>query len=422
MTNMSTGSPRRERCLSTPSMHFMSSQRLRDLVPVRRPRKAQSVRLFRRFAVPAVFASAALLSACASDTPQNTLKPEGPQARSINSLAIPVFLIAIAIGIFVYGLILFSIVKFRRRGEDHVPKQVHGNTAAELSWTVAPAVLLAVIGVLSVGKIFEVAKDPKDALDITVIGHRWWWEYQYPQVGQMAMNPRISTIDDPLDSAAAKAEDRAPLKIGNVIAQDTPVISWANELVIPAGKKVRLHLTSGDVMHNYWVPKLAGKIYSIPGRINELTIEADANDAGKMLYGQCAEFCGVSHANMRFKVRVVSPAEFETWRTSIAAPAKAPTSELAIAGKTLFENGGGCSTCHWVEPNQVNDDVKIGPNLTHFAARKHFAGAIAENNTRNLTAWLRNPQEFKPGSRMVIRKLNDTEIEQLIAYLQSLKV
>ena len=403
-------------------MNFMTSQRSTDLARSEHVGEARSVRsLPRRFLVPALLASVViLLSSCKKD-PQSTINVEGPQARSINSLAIPVFLISIVVGVIVYALVFYCIARFRRKGEDHIPKQVHGNSAAELAWTAAPAILLAVVGVFSVGKIFQISEEPKNALDITVIGHQWWWEYQYPQPGQTNMNPRLVTVDDPQDVELAKTEGREPLKVANVIQQDGPVISTANELHIPAGKKVRLHISSGDVMHNYWVPTLSGKIYAIPGRINKLTIEADPEDAGKLLYGQCAEFCGTSHANMRFKVKVDSPAEFDAWLKQMAGPAKEPTSELALAGQKLFNGGGGCTACHWAEPEKVNEGAKIGPNLTHFAVRKHFAGAIAENNTRNLTAWLRNPQSFKPGSRMVIRKLSDDEIEQLVAYLQSLK-
>lgn len=399
----------------------MTFERSRDLAAVNAVGEARSVRSWsRRLAVPALAISALVLSACEKH-PQSTLDGEGPQSRAINSLAIPVYWIALGVGVFVYALVFLFIVKYRRRSEDQIPKQVHGNTPAEIAWTAAPAILLAVIGVFSVGKVFKLAEEPKDALDITVVGHQWWWEYQYPQPGQTEMNPRLITVDDPLDIEAAKAEGREPRKIANVVEQDGPVVSTANELHIPAGKKVRLHITSGDVMHNYWVPKLAGKVYSIPGRMNKLTIAADADDAGKLIYGQCAEFCGVSHANMRFKVKVDSPAEFDAWLKKIAGPAKVSTDPLAEEGAKLFNGGGGCTACHWAEPDKVNNAAKIGPNLTHFAIREHFAGATMENNTRNLTAWLRNPQAVKPGSKMVIRKLSDDEIEKLVAYLQSLK-
>lgn len=399
----------------------MSFERSADLAAPGAVDQARPVRKpSRRIVVPVLVGLGLVLSGCAND-PQSTINVESPEARSINSLAIPVLIAATAIGVFVYGLIFFCIARYRRKGDDHIPKQVHGNTKGEIAWTAAPAVLLAVVGVLSVGKIFEIADTPDNALDITVVGHQWWWEYQYPQPGQTRMNPQLVTGDDPLDVDAAKEEGREPRQIANLIKQDGPVISTAGVLHIPAGKKVVLHITSKDVMHNYWVPKLAGKIYSIPGRINKLTLDSDADDAGKTIYGQCAEFCGTSHANMRFKVQIDSPEDFAKWQASVAAPAKKPTSELAIAGEKLFNGGAGCNACHYTEPDKVNEGAKIGPNLTHFAIRESIAGAIAKNDTRNLTAWLRNPQTFKPGSRMVIRKLTDDEIEQLVAYLQSLK-
>ena len=330
------------------SMTPMSFERSADLAALGEVDQARPVRKSsRRLVVPVLIGLGLVLSACEKD-PQSTINVEGPQARSINSLAIPVLLIAVAIGVLIYGLIVFCIVRYRRKGDDHIPKQIHGNTKGEIAWTAAPAVLLAVVGVLSVGKIFEIAESPKDALDITVVGHQWWWEYQYPQPGQTKMNPQLTTGDDPLDVDAAKEEGREPRQIANLIKQDGPVVSTAGVLHIPAGKKVVLHITSKDVMHNYWVPKLAGKIYSIPGRINKLTLDSDVNDAGKTIYGQCAEFCGTSHANMRFKVKIDSPEDYAKWLASVAAPAMKPTNELAVEGEKLFNGGAGCNACHYV--------------------------------------------------------------------------
>ena len=379
---------------------------------------------------------ALVLASCAveQNAPQDTFKPESAEARRIHSLAVPVFAIAIGVGIFVYALLAICVIKFRRRDDDHVPVQVHGNGKLEALWGVIPALMLIVVGFFSVPQIFKQAEDPKDAYNITVIGHQWWWEYQYPQVGETRMNPSLVSIQDPNDLAKAKEENRDPKFLGKILKQDKPVITTANELHIPAGKKVRLLITSRDVMHNYWVPKLAGKIYAIPGRLNHLNLSSDANDAGKIIYGQCAEFCGTSHANMRFKVVIDSPAGFDTWLANQAKPAVETSNELAKAGEALFKGGGGCTGCHWTDSSRTNgyEVVKsstgeeslvrnIGPNLAHFGLRKHFAGAIAESNTRNLKAWLRNPQEFKPGSRMVIRKLSEDEVTKLVAYVQSLK-
>jgi cytochrome c oxidase subunit II len=399
-------------------------------------RKALPVHLLRRsrrlLIAPLAF-SALVLSGCAKDAPQDTFAPEGPVTRDIHRLAKPVFAISVAVGIFVYALLAICVVKFRRKGEDHVPKQVHGNTAAELTWTAIPAAILICVGFFSVGAIFKQAEEPADAYNISVIGHQWWWEYHYPQVGESKLAPVLKTIDDPVDAILAKEEGRAPKKIANVLTETTPVIVGANELHIPAGRNVRLLISSRDVMHNYWVPKLAGKIYAIPGKINRLTINSDPEDAGKTIYGQCAEFCGTSHANMRFKVVIDSPADFEKWLRGQAGAATEPTTELAKAGKELF-SGAGCTACHWLDPSRTNGyemvkdadgvesaTVNIGPNLAHIGSRKTFAGAIAPLDERDLRAWLRNPQTFKPGSRMVIRKLSEDEITKLVAYIQSLK-
>jgi cytochrome c oxidase subunit II len=402
-----------------------------------RPRpdlQAAASRLRKTSALVVAIAATAVLSSCASDAPQDTFKPDSPATRRITRLAWPVFTISVLVGLLVYGLVLYCIIKFRRKSDDHVPKQVHGNTKLELFWGAVPAVILAVVGVFSVGEIFNQAAEPKNALNITVIGHQWWWEYQYPMPGTETMHPSLKKVADPLDIDNAKEEGREPKMLANVITQDAPVITSAGEMHIPAGRNVRLLITSDNVMHNFWVPKLAGKIYAIPGKINRLTINSDPEDAGKIIYGQCAEFCGTSHANMRFKVVIDSPADYDKWLANQASPAVEPTSELAKAGKELFYGGANCTSCHWQEPGKTNgyeattdkDGVvsnvkKIGPNLSHIGARRHFAGAIAELNTVNLKAWLRNPQEFKPGSKMVIRKLSEDEVNKLVAYIESQK-
>ena len=361
------------------------------------------------------------LTACASDAPQDGfLKPEGRYPRMINRVAYPTFIIAGLMLAFVYALVIYCVVKFRRKHDDDIPVQVHGHTTGEILWTAGPALLLAVIGVFSVNTIFQVARTPKNAYDITVVGHQWWWEYQYPKSGETKLNPKQSVVDDP---------NRPGKKIGGVLQEDAAYVSTANELHIPAGQPVRLAITSMDVMHNYWVPKLSGKIYAIPGRINYLNLEADTDlvkdGTSATLYGQCAEFCGTSHANMRFKVVVDTPAEFQKWLARQEAAAATPTSELAKAGEEIFKGSGACSTCHYLQSDKGYDPTvdagKIGPNLTHVGSRQHFAGAIAPMDDVNLRAWLKNPQAFKPGAKMVIRTLSDDEITKLVAYIRSLK-
>jgi cytochrome c oxidase subunit II len=148
----------------------------------------------RLFVVGGLTTASLFLSSCIKNAPQDTFSPDGPSTRRVYGLAKPVFIIAGIVGVFVYALIAICIVKFRRRDDLHVPVQVHGNTKLELFWGAVPAALLAVVGVFSVGEIFKQAEEPKDAIEITVIGHQWWWEYHYPPVGQSKLNPQNVTL------------------------------------------------------------------------------------------------------------------------------------------------------------------------------------------------------------------------------------
>lgn len=349
------------------------------------------------------------------------MKPEGQMARDIHNVLVVPGLIALAIGVGVYVALAYIVVKYRRRYEDEIPKQIHGSTPIEIAWTVAPAVLMAVVGVFSVQAIQKVYAEPADPYNVTIIGHQWWWEQRYPMPGKDTLVSRLGLLPDPADVVAAKEEGREPNMLANQVVEDEPVVVSANELVIPAGRNIRLTISSHDVMHNYWVPKLNGKIYAIPGKLNKLTLKSDPDDAGKTFYGQCAEFCGISHANMRFKVKVLAPADFDAWiarqAQKVADPAEGT---LAAAGMKQFANN--CSACHYVDPSKPTEPAgKIGPNLAHIGSREHFAGAIAPLEPQYLKQWLHNPQKFKPGSKMVIAKLTDQQIDELIAYIQHLK-
>lgn len=361
------------------------------------------------------------LGGCAEDAPQNTLKPEGPIARDIKNVLVAPGLIAVAIGIGVYLALAYIVVKYRRRHDDEVPTQVHGSTPIEIAWTVGPAVLMAVTGVFSVQALTKVAAEPSNPYSITIIGHQWWWEQRYPVPGTETLVSRLGELPDPADVVAAEEENRTPRMLANQVVEDAPVVVNANELVIPAGRNVRLTIGSHDVIHNYWVPKLNGKIYAIPGKLNKLTLAADPDDAGKTFYGQCAEFCGISHANMRFKVKVLSPSDFDAWLKRQAQIVKDPEpGTLAAAGMAQFS--ANCSSCHYVDPSKPTEAAgKIGPNLAHIGSREHFAGAIAPLTPQYLKQWLDNPQKFKPGSKMVIGQLSDQQIDELIAYIQHLK-
>jgi cytochrome c oxidase subunit II len=318
--------------------------------------------------------TAVALGACAPNAKQSTLTPHGSVGRQLNSLFFPVFWIAVGVFCLVAGLVAFCVVRFRARSDDEAPKQVHGNTRLEITWTILPALLLAGIAIPTVKMVFDVNRYPVNAMRVDVTGHRWWWQFQYPGTN----------------------------------------INTATELHIPTGQKVVLVLGSDDVIHNFWVPELAGKIYAIPGRHNNLMIEADQPAT---YYGQCAEFCGTSHSNMRFRVVAQTPADYQTWLSQQEQGANAPSSADATAGKQLFSTLG-CAGCHTIQG--ISAGV-VGPDLTHFKSRSCFAGCILANTDNNVRAWLQNPPALKPDADMPDMNLSVEQINQLVAYLDTLK-
>ena len=314
---------------------------------------------------------------CAENAPQDFLEPRGPVARQIDRLMDPVFIVAGVVFVLVEGLILFVVFKFRSRPDSPEPAQIHGNTRLEVGWTLIPAVILVAVAVPTIATIFDLARKPDNAVNVTVIGHQFWWEYRYDDLG----------------------------------------VVTANELRMPVGRPVELTLNSEDVIHSYWIPPLAGKQDVVPGRDNRMHLIADA--PGEYL-GQCAEFCGDSHANMRNRAIAMTPGDFDAWvagqRAAAAVPAPGSPAE---EGLTVF-NQRGCGSCHTVAG--LSDGI-LGPNLTHFATRTTFAGSIFDNNDQNLRKWLSDPQGVKPGNKMVIPggRLSPDEVTKLIAYLNTLR-
>jgi cytochrome c oxidase subunit 2 len=328
-----------------------------------------------------------LFAACSKVAPQDTLRPQGPVAQREADLIKPVFWIAGVVFVFVEGLILFISVKFRhRKGQDRAPTQVHGNKKLELTWTIIPTVLLAAIAVPTIGTILSLGQEPAkaDRLDVRIIAHQWWWEVEYP---------------------------------------DSRVVT-ANEIHIPTGKPIYFTLESRNttteipVIHSFWIPALGGKQDVVPGRINHLTLEAD--HPGEYL-GQCAEFCGISHAYMRLKAFAMTPQDFDVWLQEQGRDAATPTDGLARQGMELFQQfpGGSCMACHALRGIQ-GAGARVGPDLTHIASRTTFAGAIVPFTTEKLTAWLDDPKSVKPGAKMPDYGLSPDEIRALVAYLESL--
>jgi cytochrome c oxidase subunit 2 len=318
-----------------------------------------------------------------SSKPQNTMDPQGPVARQLDNLIDPVFLIAIVVGVLVFGLLGYIIWKFRMVSDDDAPVQVHGNARMELGWTIAPAVILAGVGIFTVINVLDINRKAvgSDVVNVKVIGHQWFWEYQYP---------------------------------------DQKIVT-ANELHIPIGRPVELEMTSVDVIHSFWPPKLAGKLDVVPGRTNYMKIQSDKPGT---FYGQCAEYCGLSHANMRLRVVAHDAAGWDAWVAGQQRAAGTPTDTAATAGSELFVQKG-CSGCHTINGLAGAAGVR-GPNLTHLQSRSVFAGAIFDLNDRNLRKWLRDPPGQKPmnptnGQGMPNLHLSEEEIGNLIAYLDTLK-
>lgn len=384
--------------------------------------------------------SAALfLSSCAKNAPQDIFVPKGDNAQKIDTLQNIVFPIAGIVGVLVLGLAGYIFYKFRDQGQA-IPSQSHGKPVVEIVLTIVPALILSVVGVFTVRTIFDLAKTEDTQMVINVTGQQWWWEYDYPAQSSMGINQ--------------------------------PIIS-SGQLVIPAGTNVLLRETSRDVIHSYWIPALNGKKDAVPGRIHLLRLQADKPG---IYAGQCTEFCGLSHANMRMEAVALSKEDFAKWVANqqkvYTGPAEAT---LAKEGEGVFLNQ--CVRCHQVNGikdasgkaiiSAPDENVWAGaaPNLTHLMTRNTFAGAkfdllnkdcrstvwsaaseefgakylsgVSESclNQKDLRAWLRNAPAMKPmyadpaklepmgGKYRGMPNLNLTEddIDKLVAYLLTLK-
>ena len=319
------------------------------------------------------------ITACIENAPLDSLSPAGPYARTIDDLFWLTFWIAVVIFFIVQGALLFSVFYFKDSPDKPEPKQIHGNNFLEILWTIIPVIILASIAVPTVRTIFDLAREPEDALKIEVIGHQWWFEYKYPDFA----------------------------------------ITTANVLVIPEDTPIRLEMWSNDVLHNYWVPKLNGKRYLVPGQKTYLNLHADSAEE---FWAQCGEYCGLSHSKMRGRVLSLSQSDFDSWvmNQQKNAANDLDQNSLAYEGQQVYLNAG-CTQCHVIDGVWDVQGEQIAPNLTHFGIRNVFAGAALKNNPENLTKWLANPAQIKPGTFMPNLELTEREIEALIEYLGTLK-
>lgn len=318
------------------------------------------------------------LAGCAA-VPQSTYDVAGPVARRQLDLLNFTTLLAVLIGALVAGLALFVMFRFRDRGQPGRPPQTRGHRLLQIAWTVIPILIVAYKAVPTVADAFYLAQTPAGAMPVRVIGHQWWWEFQYPELG----------------------------------------ITTANELRIPVGRPIQLTITSTDVIHSFWVPRLAGKTDAIPGRENTMWLQADKAET---FWGQCAELCGTSHAHMGLRVVAQPEAEFTAWANQmkrLASNPVQPADPVAARGQELFLGKATCYSCHSLDGTKAQG--KVGPNLTGLATRSTIAAGELPNTPENLAAWIRNPQAIKPKALMPRLNLTEEEIAQLVAYLNSQK-
>ncbi|WP_017727162.1 cytochrome c oxidase subunit II [Halalkalibacterium ligniniphilum] len=323
-----------------------------------------------------------LLTGCLGETNLTALDPKGPQAEWIfDNMLLSLYIMAF-VSIVVFAIFFIILAKYRRKpGDDQIPKQVHGSTALEITWTVIPIILLMILAVPTISGTFMMADmepDPEvgeDTVQIKVTGHQFWWQFDYEDEGFTA----------------------------------------GQEVYIPVGEKVIFELHASDVMHSFWVPALGGKIDTVPGITNHLWLEASEPGVYK---GKCAELCGPSHALMDFKLIALERDEYDAWVAGMKAEQEEPTDVLVSQGQELFNEGFGCIGCHAIG----GSGTAAGPTLTNFNDREVIAGYL-ENNDENLEAWIRNPQSLKQGNKMpAFEDMSDEDMEALIAYLRSLSV
>jgi cytochrome c oxidase subunit 2 len=295
------------------------------------------------------------------------------------------------------GLLTYALIRFRgRKGDMTEPAQVFGSVQIELSWTIIPILIIVVLFLTTARVLFKVqdAQKPASALDVTVVGHQFWWEFRYPQYNVVTANE----LHVPVSSTAT----------------DRPTF---------------MKLTSADVIHSFWVPQLAGKTDLLPNRVNEMWI--DPREPG-LYEGQCAQFCGAEHAKMLLRVYVDTPEQFQQWiqnqqktQPEMSSQGRVEDVSLensqassALAGQYVFEHQA-CISCHTVAGTVATG--RYGPDLTHLMSRATIAAGAAPNTQEQLLRWITDPNQIKPGSLMPAMHLTDRENERITAYLLTLK-
>jgi cytochrome c oxidase subunit 2 len=310
------------------------------------------------------------------------------QAHRMYDLWIAAVVAALVVGIFVWGLIFWCIIRYRKRG-DELPVQTRFNMPMEVLYTVTPVLIVLVLFYYTAivqTNVDKLSKNPDQVVE--VVAFKWNWQFNYRD----GVGTQAKTVTSTLGSS-----------------EIIPI------LVLPTGRSIRFEETSRDVIHSFWVPELNRKIDMIPGRRNRILLYADTPGRYR---GQCAEFCGLEHARMAMYVDAQQPADFQRWLRSQAAPAQAATAPAAQQGQQAFMSDA-CASCHTIRGTPAKGDV--GPDLTHVGSRSTLAALTIPNNPAQLKRWLRDPSQVKPGSLMPDLGLSQRDIDSLTSYLEGLK-
>ena len=304
-----------------------------------------------------------------------SLAPASPHAQAIFHLWMIALAIFGLIFVSVAGLVVYSLMKYRWREGDPDPEQVPGQRTAEIVWTAIPLGIVILLFVLTVKTMGVSDPAPAPEPDLIVVGHQWWWEIRYPKSG----------------------------------------VVTANEIHIPTNQPLSVRLDSADVLHEFWVARLARKMTTVPGHPNHIWLEADTPG---VYLGSCSEFCGIEHAWMRFKVIAQAPADYDAWTKAQLQPSAPPVSAEAQRGRDVFMQMS-CVNCHDIDGTPAH--AHVGPDLTHLEARTQIGSGILDNTPENLRNWLRDPQSLKPGVEMPNFELTPQQLNALTAYLETLQ-
>jgi cytochrome c oxidase subunit 2 len=313
-------------------------------------------------------------------SPTNIFAPASTPAQWILDLSVFVLEVTGAVFVVVFSLLVYSLVKYRKKTTDgREPAQVYGSSQLELAWTVIPVLIVVVLFLASARVIASIqnAVRPPEAIEVTVIGHQFWWEYRYPKLGVVTANELHIPVSDP--------------------THPTPTF---------------LTLLSADTDHSFWVPRLAGKTDLIPNHPNSTWV--DPHETGLFL-GQCAQYCGTQHALMLLRVYVDTREDFDRWIQQQRQPAR--VSSTVSEGQKIFERTA-CINCHTVAGTAANG--RFGPDLTHLMSRQTIASGAAKNTLGNLISWIYNPELTKPGSKMPSMGLSVQQCAAVAAYLATL--